>query len=198
MSDTIALFPLHTVLFPEQILPLRIFETRYLDMVSRCLREQTGFGVCLIRAGNEVGEAAQHVTLGTYARIIDWQQEPDGLLGIVVRGEKRFTVIESTVKPDNLAQGQVTWVEDEKNHPVPADYQPLQDLLRQLLGQFEFPYPDDDEKLDDSVWLSNRLAELFPIDLHIKQELLELNDSIERLERIRILIDTAIEGERIH
>ena len=88
----IPLFPLSTVLFPEGELKLRLFEPRYLDMVSECLRMDTGFGICLISAGKEAGQAAEFFSLGTYARIIDFEQMSDGLLGINVRGERRFRV----------------------------------------------------------------------------------------------------------
>ena len=83
MPEVIPLFPLHTVLFPGGLLPLKIFEARYIDMVSECLRNDSGFGVCLIRQGHEVGQAAITRSVGTYARIMDFQQYPDGLLGIM-------------------------------------------------------------------------------------------------------------------
>ena len=83
----IALFPLNTVLFPEGELQLRLFEPRYLDMVSNCLQTDTGFGICLIRNGQEAGVPAEFFPMGTYAKIIDWDQMPDGLLGITVRGD---------------------------------------------------------------------------------------------------------------
>ena len=91
MGDvTLPLFPLHTVLFPGGLLPLRIFESRYLDMISDCLRNDRGFGVCLISAGREVGDGAECFDVGTLARIQDWDSTPDGLLGIIARGEQRF------------------------------------------------------------------------------------------------------------
>ncbi|HEY7377666.1 MAG TPA: LON peptidase substrate-binding domain-containing protein, partial [Steroidobacteraceae bacterium] len=99
--EEIALFPLNTVLFPGGPLPLRIFEPRYIDMVRRCLREQRGFGVVLIRSGNEVGPA-EFESVGTLARIVDFHALSDGLLGLVNVGERRFRVISRRRQDDGL------------------------------------------------------------------------------------------------
>src|SRR5215472_14441288 len=100
----LALFPLNTVLFPGGALPLRIFETRYLDMVSRCLKEGQGFGVCLIREGAETGAAKIHMA-GTLAEIGDWSRGEDSLLHILVRGTRRFRVSALRQQPDGLNLG---------------------------------------------------------------------------------------------
>src|SRR3569833_51867 len=99
----IPLFPLNTVLFPGGILPLRIFEPRYMEMVSVCMKEQSGIGVCLILSGKEVGEAATTNDVGTFVRIIDWDQRDDGMLGITVQGEQRFRVLSSHARPSRRA-----------------------------------------------------------------------------------------------
>ena len=109
----LALFPLHTVLFPGSFLPLRIFEMRYLDLVRRCLRTDSPFGVCLIRSGSEVGAAAECFAIGTAARIVDWEPLPGDLLGITVGGEWRFRVHAQTVAPDGLLLGEVERLPDE-------------------------------------------------------------------------------------
>ena len=88
--DEIALFPLHTVLFPGGPLPLRIFEARYIDMVRRSLRAQTAFGVVLMEGGDEAGAAVATATIGTSARIADFYSLPDGLLGVTCLGARKF------------------------------------------------------------------------------------------------------------
>ena len=103
--EEVPLFPLNTVLFPGGPLPLRIFETRYTDMVRRCLRTESPFGVLLIREGVEAGGAAATMQLGTLARIVDFNPMPDGLLGIICRGESRFRVMERWRQADD-------WVRD--------------------------------------------------------------------------------------
>src|SRR3954451_7087360 len=86
----LSLFPLNTVLFPGGPLPLRIFEPRYVDMVRKCMREGAPFGVLLIRSGQEVGEVSSAASIGTSARIVDFHQMPDGLLGLICTGEQKF------------------------------------------------------------------------------------------------------------
>ena len=107
---TLPLFPLNTVLFPGGPLRLRIFEPRYLDMVSRCMREDTGFGVALIVAGREAGGSAQTVEIGTLARIVDFEQLDDGLLGITARGERRFRIVHVHQESDGLNVCHVEWL----------------------------------------------------------------------------------------
>ena len=132
---TCALFPLGTVLFPGGPLPLRIFETRYLDMISDCLRNEKHFGVCLISAGQEAGKAADAVAVGTLARIVDWNQLSGGILGITARGEKRFRVQSREVQNDQLIVGEVSVLEPEERLPIPDKHQNLIDLLRGIVNK---------------------------------------------------------------
>ena len=129
----IPLFPLNTVLFPGGPLPLRIFETRYTDMVRRCMREQSAFGVVLIRAGAEVGEVANTAEIGTTARIVDFYQLPDRLLGITCAGEKKFRVLARRRQPDGLNVGTVEWLPEEPKLEVPGEHAHLAALLRKVL-----------------------------------------------------------------
>ena len=131
---TIALFPLNTVLFPGGPLRLRIFEPRYLDMVSRCMREDCGFGVALIVAGREAGGAAQTVEIGTLARIVDFEQLDDGLLGITARGERRFRILHVHQESDGLNVCQVEWRDEEARAEVPPQHAVLAELLRSRAG----------------------------------------------------------------
>jgi len=188
MPEIIPVFPLHTVLFPGGLLPLKIFETRYLDMVSECLRQDSGFGVCLIRQGNEVGQAASAEVIGTYARIMDFQQYPDGLLGISVTGQQRFRLVDLQVQPDNLIRGEIIRIQPESACPVPARFQVLKDLFFQLLQQEKITGIAANEVLEDAVALGYRLAELLPIALQLRQELLELTDPLARLDRLLELV----------
>jgi Lon protease-like protein len=108
----IPLFPLGTVLFPGGPLPLRIFEQRYLDMISSCLKNDSRFGVLLIRTGKETGDATTH-SVGTLARIVDWYQGSDGLLGITAIGEERFRLLQSERQENGLHLGDVKRLEAE-------------------------------------------------------------------------------------
>lgn len=186
----IPLFPLHTVLFPGGVLPLRIFEARYLDMVSDCLRQDSGFGVCLIREGREVGGVASTYDIGTLARISWFEQRDDGLLGINVNGEQRFRIHASEVLPNQLLRAEVELLAPEPPCAVPADCASLVGLLQGILEQLDFPYARLERRYDDAAWLGARLAELLPLKLELKQYLLQMNEPLARLERLRAIMES--------
>ena len=190
MTGNTPIFPLNVVMFPGSELPLRIFETRYLDMVSECLRNSSGFGICLIQHGSEVGKAAETCKTGTYCRITDWGNEAGGLLSISVRGDQRFRIINSSVQPDNLIRAEIEWACDRHCGPVTGKYKRLQEFLRQLHTQFDFQYEVSPENLQDAAWLSYRLADLLPLALGQKQALLEQSDPAMRLDSLMQWIET--------
>ena len=180
-GTSIALFPLNIVLFPDGPLPLRIFETRYVDMVRRCMRGDLSFGVVLIREGGEVGPA-ETFDVGTLARITDFDQLPDGLLGLSCVGERRFRVVKRSVQSDGLNLGDVEWLAMEPTVSVPERHARLADLLRSVLPQLGEVYTDIDMRLDDAAWVGHRLAEILPIPLPEKQTYLEMDDPVQRLD----------------
>jgi len=178
------LFPLNTVLFPGGPLSLRIFEPRYLDMVRRCGREQSVFGVVLILAGAEVGEVAAVAAAGTTARLTDFTTRPDGLLGIDCVGERRFRVLSRWQQPDGLNRAEVEYLPDEPPCPLPAELAHLAQLLRTLLPRLGDAYARVPAHYEDAGWVGNRWAELLPLAAAEKQRLLELSDPIERLTQV--------------
>lgn len=185
-----AIFPLNTVLYPGGPLPLRIFETRYVDMVSQCMRNAAPFVVTAIDTGSETGTASFH-EVGTLASIIDFQQMPDGLLGILVKGGQRARIQEKQREADGLNTGAVELLPDEAVLPVPDEYEDLVSLLRQLLEQIPPDYyPEDDRQFADAGWVGFRLAELLPLGNAQKQYFLEMNDPLRRLELIRPLLES--------
>jgi Lon protease-like protein len=183
----LALFPLHVVLFPGGPLPLRIFETRYVDMVRNCMRTSSSFGVVLIRTGSEVGPA-QAFEVGTAASIVDFNQLSDGFLGISCLGTQRFRIKTSSVQPDGLNVAAVEWLGAEAVLSVPQRHVPLAELLESVLPRLGEGYANMDMKLDDAAWVGHRLAEILPIPLAQKQFCLELNDPLERLEFLAPLV----------
>lgn len=182
------LFPLNTVLFPGGPLPLRIFETRYTDMVRRCLRERSSFGVLLIRAGAEVGTVTSTADIGTSARIVDFYQLPDGLLGITCLGERRFRVCERSKQNDGLNLGEVEWLDGDAQMPLPAEHHHLGQLLRKVLPELSELYENVPKHFEDAGWVASRLAEILPLELSDKQTLLEMDDPLARLARVAPLI----------
>lgn len=189
------LFPLDTVLFPGCVLDLQLFEARYLDMLGRCLKQGHGFGVVALYAGSEVGEAASDFAeVGCEALIRDWQQRPNGLLGVRVEGGRRLRVTASQVRPDRALMGDVEWL------PEPADL-PLDDAhddLLALLGALgEHPMVAAlgmDGAVQGQRDLANRLAYLLPFELPHKVELLALDDPRRRLQRLQALLEL-LQGE---
>lgn len=189
MTDTIPLFPLNTVLFPGGPLELRIFEARYLDMVSACLKRDQGFGVCLIAAGSETG-AARTYTVGTLARIRDWEQGADGLLHILALGGTRFRVTRIRVQHDGLSLGEVEWLPDPPAVPLPESLRPLAGRVRAALAQMPARYAAVTAAYDDAAWIGNRLAEILPLAAPQRQNLLEMNDARMRLDVISALLNS--------
>lgn len=180
----IPLFPLHTVLFPNGVLSLKLFEARYLDMAARCMRANAPFGVCLIQEGGEVGNPAVPYETGTVARIADWDMSQPGLLFITCRGGERFSIVSRNIHPDRLQTAQVEVLAEPSVEAVPDDLQGLLPLLRAIVtdaGDEMFPPP---HRFDDASWVGYRLAEILPIPVQARQRLLELNDPISRLEII--------------
>jgi len=187
--STIPLFPLNTVLFPDGILPLRIFEPRYLDMVSECMRSNSGFGVCLISDGQEAGGMAECHEIGTLARIIDWDNRDDGLLGITAQGLERFRILTKHVRPNQLLEGNVEFIDEDDLEEIPVEYQLMADLLRNIIENFELPYQSEHEKFMDAGWVGCRLSELLPIEPDVRQLLLEINDPILRLKKLQAALE---------
>jgi len=187
-SSVIALFPLHTVLFPGGPLPLRIFETRYTDMVRRCMRTQEPFGVVMIQEGDEAGVVATTATVGCTARIVDFHTLHDGLLGISCVGERKFRVLRVWRADDGLNMGEVAWLPVEPELPVPAECERLASTLRRALEELAEHYENVARKFDDAAWIGARIAELLPIELADKQALLELDDPLERLRSLLTVV----------
>lgn len=187
--DSLPLFPLHTVLFPEGPLKLRIFEPRYLDMIGRCMREGSVFGVALIIEGHEAGGPARTASIGTTARIVDFEKLPDGLLGISAVGERRFSIVSSERQPDGLNVGCVEWLPAEPLAAVPPEYSILVEMLRQAFPQVSVLYGGMTPRYDDATWVSMRLTELLPLQSAERQQCLEMSDPVERLKLIRSRLD---------
>lgn len=185
-ADTarLPLFPLGTVLFPDGLLPLRVFEARYMDMTARCLREQSSFGVCLIAAGQEVGEPALPYLVGTEAKIETWDMGEPGVLSIVARGGRRFRVEDHEVQTDGLITATVRWLDAPPAQAVPDAQADILPLLGAIAGEVGNPLPEP-LRFDDAAWVGARYAELLPIPQRARQALLELDDVVSRLEIIQ-------------
>jgi Lon protease-like protein len=175
------------VLFPGGHLPLRIFEQRYMQMAKACLRDRTAFGVCLIREGAEVGAPATPADIGCTARIAEWDMAQLGVLQIRALGERRFRILERRVLADGLALASVELLEEESDAEIPPHCADCVRLLERIIEMPGAPPLAPPYRLDSALWVSSRLAELLPLPLAAKQELLELADGGARLDRVNSL-----------
>ena len=191
----VPLFPLNTVLFPGGPLSLRIFEPRYVDMVAERMRSDQPFGVCLILEGEEAGDAATHHEVGTLARITDFQRFDDGILGINAVGEERFRVLSTRIQPDQLIVGQIEMLPSEPEKTLNEEHAAIPELVRALIERTGSLYQGLPTYYQDPTWLGYRLAEVLPIPLTRKQQLLELDNAILRLDQIGDVLRAIAESE---
>jgi uncharacterized protein len=190
----VPLFPLNSIVLPRGRIPLQLFEPRYIDMLTRCLKEDRGFVVVLLKEGGEAGRTAAFYDIGTYVRIIDFQQLDNGLLGITVEGESKVSVVRSWQQEDGLNVGDVECLIEEAEREVPERFSELPSVLKAL---FRHPVIRDlnmDIDYGDARDVGWRLTELLPLDKQEKQKLVELQDPLERLSRLQGLLEALEEG----
>ncbi|QIH11124.1 MULTISPECIES: LON peptidase substrate-binding domain-containing protein [unclassified Pseudomonas] len=192
---SLPLFPLNTVLFPGCILDLQIFEARYLDMIGRCMKQGSGFGVVCILEGAETGVAAPgYAQVGCEALITDFHQQDNGLLGIRVKGGRRFRVLGSEVQKDQLVVAQVRWLDEAAEQPLKEDDADLVALLKALAEHPMVEALDMGVEAAGQQSLANQLAYLLPFSELDKIDLLQLDDPQQRLDAIQLLLDE-LQGE---
>lgn len=183
----IPLFLLGVVLYSGARMELRVFEPRYMDMVKECLRTNTPFGVCLIRQGAEVATAeagaAEPHEVGTLATIADWDMPQLGILNIVVHGGQRFRILSQRTQENQLMRATVELLPEPPVKSIPGDYARLVPMLRALIEALEDP-PPQPHRFFDAAWVADRWAELLPLPMDRRQEILELDDGVARLDAI--------------
>ncbi|MDB5796465.1 MAG: hypothetical protein JWP36_367 [Paucimonas sp.] len=188
----ISLFPLNTVLFPGGVLPLRIFETRYMDMVRDCMKTGQAFGVVRIKAGSEVGQAAEPDTIGCLAHIVEWDMPEMGVLLLRTNGGQRFRILETRVLKDQRLEARVQMLDEEATGSISQAHVACASALKNVMDEInqkgreaagdDFVSPfQEPARLDDAGWVANRWCEILPVPLLAKQKLLELDDAQGRL-----------------
>lgn len=194
--ETISLFPLNSVLFPKGRISLQIFESRYVDLVRNCMKDGSGFGIVLIESGSEVARAGQKLDIhrtGTYSHVVDWNQLPNGLLGITAEGRTTFRIMESWREANNLCRAVVEFrpqdsVEAEQVE-VGEEFEDYVELLRGLSRHPAIEELNLDMSFENLREVAWRLSELLPIGNREKQALLEQADPIARLQQIELYIN---------
>jgi Lon protease-like protein len=179
--ETVPIFPLQTVLYPGSLLPLRIFEVRYMDMAKACLKEKSAFGICLIKEGKEVGVPAVPENVGCLARIADCDMEELGILKVKAEGLERFRIVSIEVNRQGLIVGEIEKHGAETVAGEVPGFTACADFLAKLIagiGAERFAQPF---QFEDPSWVSFRLAEILPLRNDVKQKLLELTDPLLRI-----------------
>lgn len=186
------LFPLKTVLFPDGILPLKVFEARYIDMIRECMKDNAPFGVVLIKSGQEVGNAAEPEEVGCLAHITGWDMETLGVMMLRTQGGERFRIRQTRVLPDQRLEARVEMIAPDSPAPASDIHVTCAKTLKIVIddvnakGRAEqgsgfvspFSHPI---RLDSASWVANRWCEILPIPLKARQKLLELLDTESRL-----------------
>lgn len=189
-DTSLPLFPLQSVLFPDGLLHLKVFEARYLDLVSECLRTQSPFGVVCLRQGGEVqraGETARFEEVGVTAELGEVDSDQPGILRVRCTGRRRFRVVQPQQQPDGMWRAQVRWLPDDARLAPSQDAIPtvralanaIATLKQQGSEPFLAPY-----RFDEAGWVANRWCELLPISLAAKQKLMELDQPMVRLQLV--------------
>ncbi|MDB5888514.1 MAG: peptidase [Rhodocyclales bacterium] len=177
------IFPLANVLLPHGRMKLRIFEARYMDMIAGCMQAMRPFGICLIKQGSEVGDAAEPHAVGVEAHVIDWDMQQQGLLVITVTGGRRFRIVDHLVTPKNTVEAHVDWL-SEVEAGVPAEYVSMQALLQLVAADKGPEVIAGPYAFDDANWVGHRFTEILPIPPLARLRLLELEDPLLRLSII--------------
>ena len=183
------LFPLNTVLFPGGVLPLKVFEQRYVEMTKRCVRDNTPFGVCLIREGREVGEPAVPAIVGCTARIAEWDVPLPNLFHLLARGERRFRIVRTAVAPLGLLTCEAELLPADTAEETPDAL--CRKVLAALIERFGAERFPDPLKLDDAAWVGFRLAEALPLSMEVRQQLLETDNPAARLDVLKGILGEA-------
>ena len=158
-------------------------------MISHCLKNDSQFGVLLIKSGSEAGPATTY-EVGTLARIIDWYQGSDGLLGITAIGGQRFRLISSSRQADGLNIGEVELLDAESALSLPDEYKPLANILSGVLEDLGRLYESLERNYEDAGWVAYRFAEILPISPEEKQSCLEVNDPVGRLKIMKEVLNS--------
>jgi uncharacterized protein len=187
MNSEIPIFALGTVLFPGGVLSLRVFETRYVDMVRECMRNSSPFGVACIRDGREIGTAALTHDIATTARIVDFDRLEDGLLGITAVGDERFQILDTRVQADQLVVAtKITALAADPELEVPEELGHLLRIVTEIHNASDRELPDT--QVMHAAWVANRIAEVLPIAAGKKHDLMALDDPMQRLHQVNAVV----------
>jgi len=189
-SLRVPIFPLNAVLFPGGLLPLRVFEARYMDMTRDCLKRDAPFGVCLIHEGTEVGAPAVPEGIGCLAKILECDMQQQGILNLKIRGSQRFRILERETGAQGLISADVELIPPDATVAVPEKFASCARLLEMVVVDQGKPIFAEPHAFNDAAWVGYRLTEILPVPLLAKQKLLELTDSVARLSILQRFLES--------
>lgn len=190
-SSDLPLFPLGMVLFPSGRMKLRIFEPRYVNLVKFCMKEQQGFGVVGIAQGNEAGEPAEPFSVGVIVHIVDFETLPDGLLGLTIEAHQRFEIKRRWIDEERLQHAEIELLPDYADESLDSSHHELQRLIQGVFPELEAEYGYDTPQFDNAAWVLGRLAEVLPLPLAYKAELLQCSSAAEALDDLQSRLQRA-------
>ena len=185
-NRSIYIFPLQLVLVPGEIVPLNIFEMRYIDLMKECIGADKPFGISKLKQGSDTQTDVEFETIGCSAKIIDWDMPKMGFYQIQAVGESPFKIEETSRLPNGLLQANVVWLHDVENCAAERDINTCRNLLKEIYDQFESKNPEMIADLDkkNMGWISYKLMEVLSCDFDLKQQWLEERDSSKRIKKI--------------
>ena len=190
MTDNkLPIFPLDSIVFPHGLLALRIFETRYIDMVRDCMRDKSSFVVTANQKPEDNDGEIKPYDIGTRVEIVDFEQLPDGLLGITVAGKEKVSLSDIETQADNLLVATTHACANDSQEGIPDDFIVLSKVLQKMFPEILSHYGENlrqylIEDYEDASWVGSRLVEVLPIDVQTKMELLRMQDAGERVRII--------------
>lgn len=197
--NQLPLFPLGSVLFPGSVLPLRIFEVRYLDLIRRCIETEAPFGVVSLTQGSEVvapGQSESFAQIGTLALITAHENPQPGLRVVRCQGQQRFRIERSERLKHGLWVADVSYLDEDRMVRVPQELISCRSLFEIVMSRMPvesqadlLSSPVSEAQLSDCGWLANRWCQLLPLPLEMKQRMLELDSPLIRLELVSDLLE---------
>ena len=195
MSTKEPIFPLRSIVLPGGLFPLRIFERRYLDMVTECIKNNHGFCISLVKEEIPNPYVTKVYEYGSWVKIYDWNKLDDGLLGITVEGRDIVKVSNTSLDPENLLRGKIEKLDSEKAYLIPQKYTTLSKFYKKIYPGIKTFIHYKEERFADASWVGYRLTECLPIDLETKCDLIGTSNAIERLEKINKIMTRLYEKE---
>tara|TARA_B100000029_G_scaffold317849_1_gene310274 strand:- start:2371 stop:2994 length:624 start_codon:yes stop_codon:yes gene_type:complete len=178
------IFPLRSIVLPGGLFPLRIFERRYLDMVTACIKNNEGFCISLVKKEEPDLYVKDVFEYGSWVEITDWNKLQDGLLGITVEGKNIVKISNTSLDKENLLRGKIKKLDLEKEYLIPQQYLVLSKFYKKIYPNLKDFMSFKQERFSDASWIGYRLTELLPIELELKADLISTSDAIERLKKI--------------